>query len=123
MLSPVFLFPRFRAQNTFPSALIPRTDLRIRMKYSSPPPKESPSGKNYAVSVSNKPSLSGIIIKPPSLNLVSCFISTFFDPTAAADNLCRDSLRQAMIQRSLSFSQISVIDYGVNNSNELGKDY
>lgn len=26
-----------------------------------------------------------------------------------------------MIQRSLSFSQISVIDYGVNNSNELGK--
>ncbi|CRL03588.1 CLUMA_CG016274, isoform B [Clunio marinus] len=31
-----------------------------------------------------------------------------------------DSLRQAMLQRNLSFSQISVIDYGVNNSNELG---
>ncbi|XP_070495014.1 uncharacterized protein [Chironomus tepperi] len=31
-----------------------------------------------------------------------------------------DSLRQAMIQRSLSFSRISVIDYGMNNSNELG---
>lgn len=33
----------------------------------------------------------------------------------------RDSLRQAMIQRSLSFSQMSVIDYGASNPNELGK--
>lgn len=27
-----------------------------------------------------------------------------------------------MLQRSLSFSQISVIDYGMNNSNELGEN-
>lgn len=62
------------------------------MKYSSPPRKESPSGKNYAVSVSNKPSLSGIIIKPPSLNLVSCFIFTFF-PT----NRCCRQFMQGLI--------------------------
>ncbi|KAL7039814.1 hypothetical protein ACKWTF_000128 [Chironomus riparius] len=31
-----------------------------------------------------------------------------------------DSLCEAMIKRSLSFSRISVIDYGMNNSNELG---
>lgn len=36
-------------------------------------------------------------------------------------SLNRDSLRQAMIQRSLSFTQMIVIDYGVNNPNELGK--
>lgn len=33
-----------------------------------------------------------------------------------------DSLRQAMVQRNLNFDHICVIDYGLNNSNELGKD-